>query len=238
MRSSRATWWPVLGGSLLLVVVALSLVLADTSSEPGIRPADDFGVTGSASAQRAEPPTPTVFPRARTVPVVPADARRPATLSAASTDTRTPVRVAIPAVDVDVAVVPVGVDPEGLMEIPASGQQVGWYRHGPAPGDERGSAVLASHVNTRAEGAGVLAALGDLDAGDVVTVSMDDGQTLEFVVTERRTVAKTELDTAALFARTGPARLALVTCGGPWLEESSSYRDNIIVLAEPVPGTG
>jgi hypothetical protein len=38
----------------------------------------------------------------------------------------------------------------------------------------------------------------------------------------------------ALFRRDGPPRLTLVTCGGPFLPEVGGYRDNVVVVAEPV----
>jgi hypothetical protein len=37
-----------------------------------------------------------------------------------------------------------------------------------------------------------------------------------------------------LFAREGPPRLTLITCGGPFLAEFGSYRDNVVVVAEPL----
>lgn len=250
MRNRPPVWWAVLTGSALVLVTAVALLL--TSRAPA-----DFGhatleqaagpagrseerVAAAPAPMDAAPTTPappTTAPapaadRAATVPVVPAEARRPARATAAPVSR--PVGLGIPALDVAVDVVPVGVDPDGLMEIPESGQDVGWYRFGPSPGAERGSAVLASHVNTRAQGAGVLARLGELDPGDSVMVTLEDGTVVDYAVTDRRTVRKSELDERALFDRAGPAGLALVTCGGPWQQERSSYRDNVVVLAEPV----
>lgn len=229
----RPLWWAVLTGSAVLVAVAVLLAV-------GGRPGDDFG--GTALEQSPEPtrtarptdPAPSAPAESpATVPVVPAEARRAAVPTTGPVVP--PVSIAIPVLGIDVPVRPVGVDDEGLMEIPTSGQEVGWYRFGPAPGADTGSSVLASHVNTRAEGEGVLARLGDLGPGDTVTVALEDGSTVDYAVTERRTVPKLDLDEAALFDRSGPHRLALVTCGGPWLEERSSYRDNVIVTAVPLP---
>jgi sortase (surface protein transpeptidase) len=234
----RTLWWTVLVGGALLVVTAVVLAV-------GTRPPADFGESAverraDASASTSPAPTPAPYDvrgttapqRPGTVPVVPAEARRAA--RATAEQPVAPVRLRIPTLDVGADVVPVGVDDEGLMEIPASGQEVGWYRFGPAPGATAGSTVLASHVNTRAEGDGVLARLGDLREGDTVVVTLQDGTEVDYTVTGRRTVDKTELDGGALFDRAGPARLAIVTCGGPWQEERSSYRDNVVVLAEPV----
>ena len=37
-----------------------------------------------------------------------------------------------------------------------------------------------------------------------------------------------------IYSLRGPARLVLVTCGGPFNERVGSYRDNIVVTAVPV----
>ncbi len=38
---------------------------------------------------------------------------------------------------------------------------------------------------------------------------------------------------AAVFARTGPERLRLVTCTGPYLPEAGGYQQNLVVTAVP-----
>ena len=37
-----------------------------------------------------------------------------------------------------------------------------------------------------------------------------------------------------IFARDVPHRLTVVTCGGPFQPALSSYRDNVVVVAEPI----
>ncbi len=39
---------------------------------------------------------------------------------------------------------------------------------------------------------------------------------------------------AELFARSGPARLTVITCGGPYLADQGGYQDNVVVTAVPV----
>jgi hypothetical protein len=38
---------------------------------------------------------------------------------------------------------------------------------------------------------------------------------------------------ASIYSRTGPRRLVLVTCGGPFNQNIGHYRDNIVVTAVP-----
>jgi hypothetical protein len=48
-----------------------------------------------------------------------------------------------------------------------------------------------------------------------------------------RSYLKSKLPTS-VFRRTGPARLVLVTCGGPFDAATGHYRDDVVVTAVPV----
>ncbi len=135
----------------------------------------------------------------------------------------------------DVALLPVGVSDAGAMELPRSGRDVGWYRFGAAPGDPRGSAVLAGHVDTLGEGPGALAGTTRLEVGDPLQVERADGSLVDYAVSARVLVGKDELPTADLFTRSGAPRLVLITCGGDWREDVRSYDANVVVTAEPAP---
>ena len=141
-----------------------------------------------------------------------------------------PLRVAVPAVGLDLPVRPVGVAEDGQMWLPRDLGTVGWYRYGPAPG-EQGSAVLAGHVDSWEYGVGPLARLRDVEVGDALVVRTARGTELH-EVTEVDQYPKQALP-AAVFERTGPPRVRLVTCGGEFDEAAGSYRDNLVVTAEP-----
>lgn len=144
-----------------------------------------------------------------------------------------PVRLAVPALDLDVPVVMVGQDADGRMAVPADVDDAGWYRHGPAPGNP-GNAVIAGHVDDRDQGLGAFHELVDLAVGDEVVVTADDGTTSTWEVTGRELIDKSALDVEALFRRTGPTQLVLVTCGGNFDRSRRSYRANVVVVATPV----
>ena len=118
------------------------------------------------------------------------------------------------AIGVDAAVVPVGVDDRGQMEVPEKVDTVGWYRFGPGPGSDAGSAVLSGHVDDRVQGRGAFYSLTDLDEGDPVRVDLTDGTELDYRVTRVERIDKSVLPTERLFARDGAPHLTLVTCGG------------------------
>jgi hypothetical protein len=144
-----------------------------------------------------------------------------------------PVRLAVPTLDMDAPVDAVGVTPDGQMSLPDDVARVGWYRFGPAPG-QAGSAVLAGHVDSRAQGLGALAPLREATPGDEVQVTDGAGALTRWRVVGRELVEKPAVPLSSLFSRTGPPRLVLITCGGPFLPELRSYRDNVVVVAEPL----
>ncbi|MFC5061929.1 class F sortase [Actinomycetospora atypica] len=201
-------------------MLTLGSILAATTDPTGV-------VAPSAAPPAAVPaaragPVPVADTATGTVPgaVVPAEAAAP-------------VRLRAPAIGLDAPVVAVGVDPDGRMEVPARIAEVGWYRFGPAPGDPAGSAVLAGHVDDRVQGEGAFATLGRLDPGDEVLVDGPRG-TVVHRVTDVRRWSKQDVPLDELFARTGPGRLTLITCDGPFDRDQRSYRDNLVVTATPI----
>lgn len=209
--STRPLW------AVLLVLCALLAVLAvDRAWTPA--PPPDAGVlpveqqAGAASVRAAEP------------------TREPSSEPARGD---VPRRVAIPALGVAAPVDAVGVQPDGAMRVPPDGRRVGWYRFGPAPGVDTGSAVLAGHVDTRRGGPGALFRLAYVEVGAQVVVTTDDGEQLRYVVTGRQTIRKAALPVAQIFRRDGAHQLVLISCGGPFDPALGRYRDNVVVTAVP-----
>jgi sortase (surface protein transpeptidase) len=128
----------------------------------------------------------------------------------------------------------VGVRDDGQMALPDDVDRLGWYRFGPAPGAD-GSAVLAGHVDDVAQGLGALAPLRDAEPGAEVVVTDAAGADTRWQVVSRETVAKQALPVDRLFARSGPPRVVLITCGGEFLPEVGGYESNVVVVAEPRP---
>lgn len=138
----------------------------------------------------------------------------------------------IPDLGIDGAtVIDVGVDPVGDLEVPPA-DQVGWYRHGPAPG-EAGSAVLAAHIAYDGRD-GVFVRLADVQPGATVEVEDEAGRLSRYTVEAVERHAKEALPEDLVYARDGASRLVLVTCGGRFDPERRSYDDNIVVVAVPV----
>jgi hypothetical protein len=143
----------------------------------------------------------------------------------------TPTRLRVAAIGLDAPVVPVGLRPDGQMEVP-SATAVGWYRLGPVPG-ATGSSVLAAHVDYAGQ-RGAFFDLRSVPVGAEVLVD-GDGATRRFVVSSREQVAKADVALDRYFTAEGPARLTLITCGGAFDRGVGHYVDNVIVTADLVP---
>ncbi len=150
---------------------------------------------------------------------------------AAAAERPVPVRLSVPALRVDAPVDPVGVRGDGQMALPGDVDRLGWYRFGPVPGAD-GSAVVAGHVDDARQGLGALAPLRSAEPGTEVVVTDAAGSASRWRVVSREVVGKQALPLDRLFARSGPPRLVLVTCGGPFLSGVGAYRDNVVVVAE------
>lgn len=146
-----------------------------------------------------------------------------------------PERLIIDVLGIDAPVGAYGVDSNGQMEVPDNVTEVGWYRHGPSPG-EPGSAVLAAHVDLRGPGRGLFYDLADLEEGDEVSVRLSDGTTVEFRVAARSIYLKDELPLDAIFSREGDPVLTLITCGGGFSSSTGHYDSNVVVYATPSDG--
>jgi hypothetical protein len=159
-------------------------------------------------------------------PAVPVPPSAPISVAAAAS---VPAPVRVRARGVDAAVLPVGVDAAGVLGAPSDPLTAGWYSGGPAPGSA-GPAVLTAHVD-RAGAAGAFAALGDLRAGDTITVERADGSVARFTVTRVVRIAKAAFPAAEVYGPTPDAQLRLVTCGGRFDRAAGSYEDNVVVFA-------
>jgi len=150
----------------------------------------------------------------------------------------TPVMLHIEDLGVLASIDRVGVLPDGSMEIPDDISVVGWYateHRRVSPGDP-GTAVIAGHRDSRSQGLGALHDLVRLEPGATISVVHMDGLVSSWQVEETLTTPRDTLPADVLFARDGPPRIALVTCGGTFDVRTRTYSHNTIVLAHLVSG--
>jgi hypothetical protein len=168
---------------------------------------------------------------AGTGPVVPPEAGSgPVVLPEVGSDpVAVPARLTIPAIDVDVDLVRLGVDDAGRLVPPDDHAVAGWFAAGPAPGAV-GPAVLAGHVDT-VDGPAVFARLDEVPLGGEVLVAREDGTTGRFTVTRVEQHPKDAFPTAEVYGPAVGAELRLITCGGDFDRTRRSYLDNVVVHA-------
>jgi hypothetical protein len=214
------------------VVVALTTLLAASlgascTTGPGVGRVDATPSTAASSSPATATSTPTSIPAW----TVPADAPRykPATPVLGSA---TPVRLEIPSIGVSASLVPLGLAPDGSMEVPKRWEDAGWYSRGPRPGED-GPAVIAGHVDSES-GPAVFFRLRELRAGDVVRVIRADRSVARFVIDRLQQFPKRSFPTAAVFAPTPGPVLRLITCTGAFDQSRRSYLDNLVAFASPV----
>jgi hypothetical protein len=223
-----------------VLALGLTLAIGTPAAWALTRPDPAAGVPVVAALAAAPAPTPMAPATAGALPVpaqpdlLPTATARPAAPTPVAAVVA-PVRLSVPARGIDAPVDPVGVRRQGEMALPGDVDRVGWYRFGPAPGATEGTVVLAGHVDDVEQGLGALAPLRRAEPGDEVLVEGADGAVTRWSVVSRELIEKPGVPLGDLFARSGTPRLALVTCGGPYDPESLSYRDNVVVVAVPVP---
>lgn len=146
-----------------------------------------------------------------------------------------PGTLVIPKITVNAPIEQVTVDSHNDMAPPAKPTDVGWYAPGVAPG-EAGDAVIDGHLDWYGMPQAVFYNLNRLGAGDEVDVISQGGVRLRFQVTDSTSVSRTA-HPAGLFARSGPARLTLITCAGDWNPSVGQYNQRLLVDASFI-GTG
>ncbi|TLP96076.1 class F sortase [Nesterenkonia salmonea] len=144
-----------------------------------------------------------------------------------------PVRVVYPGIDAEIPVLAHGVSDDGQMDIPDDAAEAAWYQYGRAPADDTGTTVIAAHAGSTHTPVGPLYLLHEAQPGEEITVEDESGEEFLYEVTEVEQQDKDDLDFTPYFARDGEHFLVLITCGGQWNPDRSSYNDNIIVTATP-----
>ena len=220
----------------LVAVVAAAAGAAWGLSRLGAGPAPDddaLDVTGRSSATPPPAgPTPTAStpaPSASASPSPATPARRAGVVAEAPTQVRLPSGT-------DVAVKAVSTTGDGLLDVPDDIRTAGWWRGGSRLGDPFGSTLIAAHIDSRTQGLGPYLQLLRVERGARIVVRAKH-LVQRFAVTSLRLVPRASLaDATDLFAPSGPRRLTLVTCAGPYLAGRGGYQNLAVVTARPVTG--
>jgi len=150
-------------------------------------------------------------------------------------ETALPVRLRIPAIDVDTTLMQLGLnDDDKSINVEFDLSVAGWWKGGPRPG-QVGPAVIMGHVRFNAPA--VFTRLHSLHGGDEILVDRADGTTARFVVTQQGKYKKVAFPSDLVYYPTLKPELRLVTCGG--LDGATGiYTENLVVFAVLASGPG
>lgn len=158
------------------------------------------------------------------------DRARPAAMDASE-----PAALAIPGLDVTSEVMELGLQENGVIEVPpyGGGSPAGWFTRSPTPG-ERGPSVILGHRNAYEGGPGIFAELPSMEVGDSVEITRDDGSTARFTVYRTEQFSQEDFPTLEVYGNTAGPELRLITCDG-LNEETGALEDNFIAYAKLQP---
>lgn len=146
-----------------------------------------------------------------------------------------PVTLDIPSIGINEAhLVRYGLDQRGSIAIPPSRAHTpaGWYTGSPTPG-QAGPSVIVGHVDS-GSGPSIFFRLGQLRAGETVSVTLADHTVAIFEIDSVERFAKADFPTLRVYGNIDHAGLRLITCGGPYDVSIQHYTDNIVVYAHLV----
>jgi Sortase domain len=247
VRSRLPGWWPrrhtaaaTLAACGLLALAGSGFALARSAGHAGVisrpRPGDALSGTVAARQGTAGPAGPAlgsyVLGAARPGPGTrhaPPGTRR---ATQGTRRARRPVWLAIPAIGVRTRLAPLGLTPQGTLQVPGNTAEAGWYTGGPRPG-QFGPAVIAGHIDSYT-GPAVFFRLRLVRPGDLVYVRRAGGSRAVFRVYATREFAKDRFPTALVYGATPDAELRLITCGGAFDYATGSYLSNVVVFGAEV----
>lgn len=141
-----------------------------------------------------------------------------------------PVRLKIPALNIDAPIEFSGVSSDGSMGVPKGPSNVSWFNLGPRPGT-KGSAVIAGHFGWKNNIPAVFDNLHKIKKGDRIYVEDEKGAILSFIVRETKMYNKDE-DATKIFSSSGKTFLNLITCSGDWNEVEKTRPNRLVVFSE------
>ena len=226
MRVLSRVWSPRLAATTLSIllaiggIVALVVAYAERQTPP---PQPSAAIAGRVEATSTTKPPPKV----------------PANVAPATTTTTTsglrpspPVEISIPSIGVQSAIVDLGQNADGTVQVPTSFHIAGWYKYGVTPG-QNGPSVFLGHVDSQS-GPGIFYRLGALHSGDRVLVTRQDGQSVTFVITGVRQYSKVAFPTIDVYGDTSEPTIRLVTCGGAFDSRTHHYLSNIVAFGKRI----
>lgn len=211
---------------------------AETASAPSVAgtnrevaEASDSGSSAAASGAARSNPTASSGSRAPTG-ATGASPDKPD--STASQSLPSGSRLEIPSIGVDASIVTLGVDPDGVMQVPDNGNDVGWYAFSAPPGMP-GNAVLSGHLDTTTSPVAVFSRLKELKHGDALDI-VEDGKKIDYSVFWSKSWGDDVAPLALILGNAPSPTLTMITCSGSFNRATKNYSERLVVRAK-LPGS-
>lgn len=154
------------------------------------------------------------------------------TITPTPTPTPIPVSISIPKLDINTEIVAVGnIENTNQMDIPESGDTVGWYKNMASPGAS-GSAILTGHYDLPGGAPAIFYPIKNITIGDQIELINNYNQKMIFEVSEIINQDIENFPSDTIYNQNTPAQIALITCSGYWIPSKQIYSSRLAVIAK------
>lgn len=140
-----------------------------------------------------------------------------------------PTYLEIPDIQLSTALIELGKNDDGSLQVPEVYDVAGWYKFSPTPG-EVGPSVIAGHVDNYL-GPAVFFYLKDLQPGQRISVTREDRTVVNFRVDKVELFEQQAFPTKEVYGNIDHPGLRLITCGGTYNVLTGHYSHNTVVYA-------
>jgi sortase (surface protein transpeptidase) len=140
-----------------------------------------------------------------------------------------PTQLEIPDIQLSTALIQLGKNDDGSLQVPEVYDVAGWYKFSPTPG-EVGPSVIAGHVDNYL-GPAVFFYLKDLQPGQRISVTREDKRVVNFRVDKVTLFDQQAFPTKEVYGNIDHPGLRLITCGGTYNVLTGHYSHNTVVYA-------
>ncbi len=137
----------------------------------------------------------------------------------------------IPKLGINAKVQYVGLNSTDEMDVPSNNNDVAWFNLGAIPG-EKGSAVIAGHLNGRSGEPAIFWDLHKLKTGDDLYVVDNSGNKKYFQVVSIKKYKTNSAPMEKIFGLNNEIYLNLITCGGAWDRAENTYDERLVVFTK------